>query len=273
MYNLKTISTLVLFISTTNIFGQNYSLPKLSGLWLTADSQQLFIDNYSDNGSYLANDTIIKSMSVFLYEDTLSFKKIHIGGENAFETIDTIWYSNEFIFKLLKFNDSIIYLKSLSENSKWLFDNVDTLIFQNHQIHYDSTIQFEKLEYSTSFRTSSGSLGMYRIKIDSKKILIFESIDFRNNSFDDPTDVEYSDSVIIRKVQITKDTLFYEELINILRVCNLNYSELTTDSVFDSIRDEQITIYFNGTKRQYWKGDSNVEGIRRLFQFLHNVYY
>lgn len=267
MYHLKTITALWLCLVTVYLFGQNSILPKLGGLWHTPDSQQIFIDNYSSSGSYLANDTIINYLSVFLFGDTLNFKQIHIGiPDNA---IDTIWFNNEFNFQLIAFKDSVMWLKPINTNAKWLFNDLEILKLKNGQFHYDSTLQFNELEYSVSYYADEGSLGTYRIRIDSNKTLYFENTYFPNTSFDDPTDTFYFDRQIIKKGKTTLDSLDYEELLDILSVCHLNdVNYVPVYSISDPNRSEWAIVHFNGTKRQLWSSHSNIEGIKRLFAFL-----
>lgn len=253
--------TLIIFILLLVVSNCMCQLNRFVGTWISKSNDFIEIrDTTKKNSSsnYLGVNGRDHRMSVFLFEDTLSFQERFYSSRTNYKKL----YIKRFDLKVIKHNDTSLVVKPVSNLSSKLFKNRDEILFTKQEYSVDDEIILEKICFHTSY--CFGTCPTYHLEIDSSKNvnLFIEEIYKKDSEFE----VD-KDKIGYYKGEIENHD--YSKLVNLIRTCNLNLLKFDEADCCDG-SVITIIVYYNG-KRKYLKSMFPPKIANKLISFLYDL--
>lgn len=246
---------LIFFIS----FSSFAQLNILKGNWISDDHETISInDTISMSNSLINNDLVIEDFYLQIKTDTLSFQQNYYDRANDEVTLKRTLFD----FKIIESNDSLLFLKPVTENAQNFFKKSTVIKFKRQDFIKKSDIKFEKLVLHTS--TCYGSCPIIHLQITSdRKIKL-------NAHF-----YEFGRSLIEIKELSGNfigelDAETYDEFINLLIQSRIDTYNITNDQLCCDGSIKTIITYFNN-KRHYVKTMFAPKILSNLILFLYDI--
>ena len=235
-------------------------LDKLKGSWVTPDNEFLEIRdtiNKSDGSNYIGTPKYDLGLRLYQYQDTLSFQKQYYSSATNYEKL----YIDRYDLQIIRFNDTNLVVKPVSDFSKSFFNDKKILTFTKQEYLIDKDISFEKIIFHTSY--CFGTCSTYHLEITSnrKTKLHAEQVYKKRSSETDKDKIGYFKGQINEKK--------YAKLINSLQTCNLNTLEFDGQLCCDG-SVITIIVYFN-RQRKYLKSMFPPVLANNLIEALYDI--
>lgn len=210
------------------------------GTWITPENELIEIrdtTNKYGNSNHIGTKLRDEGMSIYLLDDTLSFQERYYSSATNFKKL----YIKRYDLRVIKLTDSVLAVEPVSDLSQIFFKQKKELTFTRQEYAVDNDIKFEKLMFHTS--DCFGTCPTFHLEIDSLKNakLFIEEIFKKNLEFNiDSSQIGYY------KGKLNKED--YEELIHLLKTCNLKSLEFNEATCCDG-SIISIIVYFNGQRK------------------------
>jgi len=250
---MKKIITILIIFVWTNSYGQ---FDKLKGTWISSSQDLICIRDtntiYEYNGNVISNKSENNSCQLSIQFDTLKFFDFYGYRDSTFK--------DPYFLKILYQSDSILIVRPITNFSRNFFQNRESIKFVRQEYSIDTTIIFEKIVY----HTTNDCLHPYycpeiNMQIDNHKNVYLDGVFYKEN---------YEiDSNYTGQFTGTLTNQFYDELINLIRTCNLKTLTFSDKWYADDSPERTFIIYFNG-QRKYLKSTVPPRIVDRLIEFL-----
>jgi len=248
---------IILFILTVLICNISYGqFDKLKGTWISSSNDVMVINdtiNTYYNSNMLCTSEKDEGMHFYLIDNTLSFQKQYYISPNH-----TKMYIDKYDFAIIKQTYSTLIVKPTSKLSKEFFKYRQSLKFIKQEYNVDETISFEKIIYHTTI--CFGTCPIIDLEIDSNKN-VYLSGEFYKEGYLGIDSIKSG-----QFVGVLSDSL-YNELLNILKTCNLRTLNFREADCCDGPITTLI-IYYNG-QRKYLKSMFPPTIADKLINFMY----
>jgi hypothetical protein len=200
------------------------------------------------NGNYFSNKqdrfcfNLSKGYGAIMFENAEMYhlyfdKEIEIGDTLKLYLLpDAIDSDKEYIFQMLKENDSFFIIKPISKSAQTIFSDRKQIKFIKEEfLPYDSTINFEKLEFIAYSSHAFISTGV-AVKIDNNKNIFFRL----TTGFDSLKNENF-------KGEMTDEG--YNKLVNLIRIINIRKLKWPV-TINDGQQEMELIIYYNNQRKK-----------------------